>query len=299
MRIAILDLGSNSFHIVVYELTHSSEWQIIGRKALLNTLGAKLDEENNFSCEVIEKSIDAISHLSVFAKKRKAQTIVAFATSVFRTAENATFFVDEIFRKTGIVVDVLSEKSEAELIYKAVASYASVSARALVIDIGGGSSECIIGKEKRMQHFQSIACGCARFSYCLAEAPVGERDKLQKKMRSQFQPLVRSFKKYAFTSCFGTSGFLRCLALDMKDEECFSDEQLSEVTLSRKDIQKGTERLRSFRHRIQTHRKEAVVYAGCYILSFILEKLAIDSIRVLALSTREGYLLKCREERGI
>lgn len=164
MRVAILDLGTNTFNLLIAEPDTN------GFKILYNNkIGVKLGHggigENTIVPEAMERGYSAISEHIKTIQKHKASKIYAFGTSTLRTAKNAMVFVDHIKTRFNIKVDIISGDREAELICKGVKQTTHFGDKKyLILDIGGGSNEFIITDQNQIYWKESFPLGIARLN---------------------------------------------------------------------------------------------------------------------------------------
>ncbi|MBQ4834125.1 guanosine-5'-triphosphate,3'-diphosphate diphosphatase [Pseudoalteromonas sp. MMG010] len=159
---AVIDLGSNSFHMLIAK-SIADGIQTIGRVKRKVRLAAGLDDNNVLSCEAMQRGWEC---LALFAERlqdipKKNVTIVATAT--LRLATNADVFKQKAEKILGHKINVISGELEARTIYKGVAHTSSCSGNQLVIDIGGASTEVVIGKSFDALHYTSLNMGCVTF----------------------------------------------------------------------------------------------------------------------------------------
>ena len=119
MKVAIIDLGSNSFHLVIFDIKSRKKIIPLRRHSYINSLGSSLSIDNRILPDVIAHSVAKVEALCRYAHRNKAGVVRIFGTSIFRRAVNSIQLVDAIFKKTGYVVDVLSEEDEARIIFEA------------------------------------------------------------------------------------------------------------------------------------------------------------------------------------
>ena len=145
-RIAAIDVGTNSFHAVIASVTEKGSLRILSREKEMVRLGDATTDFKQISDLAMERGLKAMKRFSIMARKSNSQ-IRAIGTSALREAENKDFFIALVERETGIHIDVISGLEEARLIYVgAMHALPIITQKALVIDIGGGSTESVIGQ---------------------------------------------------------------------------------------------------------------------------------------------------------
>ncbi len=162
MRIAILDLGTNTFNLLIADTENRSNGYLHHSKE-----AAKLGEgginDRKILPQAQERGLTALENHFKTIKKFKAEKVYAFATSAIRDASNGKEFLRKISDRFQLYVNIIPGEREAELIYKGVRqSYQLVDQKALILDIGGGSNECIIADNNRIYWKESYNLGMAR-----------------------------------------------------------------------------------------------------------------------------------------
>jgi len=288
MKIAIIDLGSNSFHMVLYSVKRDRSFKVLERRACVNALGRYLTEAGELPYAKIKESAEIVHDFLSRARCKGAGAVHVFGTGIFRGLSNATELIDEIFKKSGLIVDKLTQKEEAGIIYAAAKNKYQLGAGSLVIDIGGGSSEFIYTGRKSLKWFNSIAFGTAvilkKFQQS-GKITARERSNFIKKV---YDPVFKALKKKKIGTCYGTAGFLRYVAHWLGKTRDFAQP----VSLTKNDINKIYMLLRQKSFCKGSSRERELVYIGVEILLEAMQTLSIKTIVVSNTSSREGYLLK-------
>src|SRR5690349_9958483 len=148
MKLAAIDIGSNSIHLIVAEARPDHRFEIITREKEMVRLAAGSHNTHRLTRERMERALDCIDRFAKLARARGVKQFIAAATSAVREATNRDEFLARVKQRTGIEVALLSGVEEARLISLAVCEAMHIdSGRALIIDIGGGSTEFIITGE--------------------------------------------------------------------------------------------------------------------------------------------------------
>ncbi|NNG27818.1 MAG: exopolyphosphatase, partial [Ignavibacteriaceae bacterium] len=163
--IAAIDMGTNSFHLIIVEVRRNGAFKIIDREREVIRLGSH--SKNGFSIiseGEIEKAIDILIEFGKIARFYNAE-VRAIATSAVREARNRNEFIDRVQESTGISVEAIKGKDEAELIYLGIQNVMDVKQkRILCVDIGGGSTEFLLGEKGESEFAESIKVGAVRLS---------------------------------------------------------------------------------------------------------------------------------------
>jgi len=163
--IAAVDMGTNSFHLIIVQVKSDGSFKIIDREREMIRLGSHSGKQFTWISEgEMEKAIDVLKDFNKIAQFYKAE-VRAIATSAIREAKNKNEFIDRVYEETGITVEAVDGKTEAELIYLGVQNALDVEdRRILCVDIGGGSTEFLLGEKGISEFAESIKIGAVRLS---------------------------------------------------------------------------------------------------------------------------------------
>ena len=209
MRVAVIDLGTNTFNLLIAELSQHSFKKIYGTR-----IAVKLGEggiNKGYIAEIpFQRGVNAMIEYKKVIDTYSINTISAFATSAIRSADNGQLFIESVKKNTGIHVDVISGDREAELIYFGNRMATKMSdAPSLIMDIGGGSTEFIIANKTKVFWKQSFLLGAARLLEKFnPENPISNDTiiSLKKYLKQELQPLFNEVKKYQLQELIGSSG---------------------------------------------------------------------------------------------
>src|SRR5262245_33621882 len=165
MRLAAIDIGSNSIHLVLAEARPGGRFEIIAREKEMVRLAAGALSSHFLTHSRVERALEVIARYVKFARARGAERIIAKATSAVREAANRDYFLSRVREVTGIDVEILTGVEEARLIALAVTEAVHIDdRRALIIDIGGGSTEFIVTDGAEPILLRSMKLGAVRLS---------------------------------------------------------------------------------------------------------------------------------------
>ena len=159
---AVIDLGSNSFHMLIAK-SIAGGLQTIGRVKRKVRLAAGLDENNVLSTEAMQRGWECLALFAERLQDIPQKNITIVATATLRLASNADVFKHKAEQILGHKINVISGELEAKTIYKGVAHTSACSGKQLVIDIGGASTEVVIGQGFDALHYKSLHMGCVTF----------------------------------------------------------------------------------------------------------------------------------------
>jgi exopolyphosphatase/guanosine-5'-triphosphate,3'-diphosphate pyrophosphatase len=302
MRIGALDLGSNSFHLLVADVHPDGTFASIAREKDMLRLGDEVSREGRITDTTADRVVDSARHLKALADASGATEVIAKATSAIRSASNGSELVDRIEEATGINVEVINGQEEARLIFGAIrASVVIDPAPALCIDLGGGSVELMVGDANRLLWVTSLNLGVGRLTerFVHSDPPSkSERQALEQYLHEMLTPIAKEIAPFAPKMTIGSSGTLSDLAA-MVAELQTGDEPRSrnQLTVTRADFLPVHERIvrakiadRRRMPGLEEKRAELVV-AGSTFLAVAMDVFDFDQITISEWALREGIIL--------
>src|SRR5215510_12040900 len=302
MRVAAMDLGTNSFHLLVADVHPDGHIDPIVREKEMLRLGDVVSRHGSIPPTAADQAIGTVRRFRLLAEAAAADEVLARATSAIRRATNGAEIVDRIEQETGVEVEVISGHEEARLIFGAVrASVVLDPAPAICFDLGGGSLEVMIGDARRLLYATSLPLGVARLTAELVDSdPISKRDRraLRDRITSELAPVHDAVSHLQPRLAVGSSGTLEALAqlvASRRDED--TPPSLNQLTITRdeflvvhKEILASTaaERLR---FPGMDARRVDLVVAGSTVLATAMEELDLDSLTISEWALREGILL--------
>jgi len=209
-KLAVIDIGTNSIHLVLADILPDASFKILDRFKDMTRLGNGAFANKRLADEVMARGLEVIKTLVTLARNKGFDRVIAVATSAVREAENGGDFVAMILEELGLKVRVISGVEEARLTFLGVKnSIALPDGPTLIVDIGGGSVELIVGNREEMLHGVSLKLGAIRLAeHYLTKTPPSESmmQKLEQAVRSHLREAVTSFKIKKFLSLIATSG---------------------------------------------------------------------------------------------
>jgi exopolyphosphatase/guanosine-5'-triphosphate,3'-diphosphate pyrophosphatase len=288
-----VDLGSNSFHLAIGRVVGEQIYPLDSLKETVR-LGAGITAQKQLDDEVQERALAALRRFSERLAGMPKGSVRVVGTNALRVAKNARQFVRKAEAALGFPIEVISGREEARLIYTGVVhSLPLAEHNRLVVDIGGGSTECIIGQKLKPRAVESLYMGCV--SYTSRFFPGGKIDKRAMKnaelaAREHVQSIADSFEKIGWDEAVGSSGTARSLAEVMQKNGAADNgitasglEWLREELLAAGDLKKlALEGLREDR--------VPVIAGGAAIMSAIFAELGLEEMTVAEGALRDGVL---------
>ena len=221
MRIATIDIGTNTVLLLVADVDNKGTITPVAFEQRLPRLGKDVDKNRAIQVAAFDKIAWILNEYKNLAKQLRAERIVACATSAVRDASNKEEFLSYVSSATGIDVEVLSGEDEALWTYRgAVSGLPRIAERAVVIDIGGGSTEISFYMEKQLQRY-SFQLGSVRITerYFKHNPPTPQEiDEATQFIRGELSPLKKhNFSGYTLVAVAGTTTTLACLDQHLMD----------------------------------------------------------------------------------
>ncbi|MCS7032717.1 MAG: Ppx/GppA family phosphatase, partial [Phycisphaerae bacterium] len=301
LRLAAIDIGSNSVHMIVAQADADGGVTTLWRMKEPVGLGRISFPSKNLSREAIERALTVLGRFKQAAQQRQCEKIIAVATSAVREAHNGGDLIERIRRELGLHVRVVTARDEARLIYTAVRHALKLKSRPhLIVDIGGGSVEFIVGDQQRATILESRKLGAARMTAQFVHTdPISkeERKALQRHYERELAPLFDEIRKARPVRVIGTSGTLENIAAMCGDHRGNPDGDGLSGTIERQKFEKQLERLirsdaqqRARMRGLDDQRKEQIV-AGMLLVDEIFRQTKAKRIEICPAALREGILL--------
>lgn len=291
-QLAAIDLGSNSFHLLIAKIEHG-EMRPVQALAEKVQLGAGL-KKGRLTNAAMQRGLDCLARFAQLLESVEPQSVRVVGTNALRVAKNRAEFTAEAQRILGTRVDVIYGREEARLVYLGVAHALADDAQSrLVIDIGGGSTEFIIGERFEPQAMESLQMGCVSFAQsCFGNGKVSS-DRYQKAYdmaRIEASHIRHGYHAKHWAECVGSSGTLQAI------EVILAENGWSDGGIQRKGLRKLERALLKF-NKIEDLRidglvgpRRGVILPGLAITSALFDVLDIHTMRTSKGALREGVI---------
>jgi exopolyphosphatase/guanosine-5'-triphosphate,3'-diphosphate pyrophosphatase len=215
MRLAAIDVGSNSVHMIVAEVNREGYVEVIDRVKEMVRLGRRSFTTGLLTGDAMDLTVQTLAYFRRLAALRQVTRIRAVATSAVREANNRAEFIRRIRRETGLSVEIISGHDEAQLIFDAARHALGLDGGPyLLIDMGGGSVELVLVKDAHPLWMKSFKLGAARLSErFFADDPptAAQRKRLLEHLDDELGDLMRRVRKARIVRAIGTSGTINTL----------------------------------------------------------------------------------------
>jgi exopolyphosphatase/guanosine-5'-triphosphate,3'-diphosphate pyrophosphatase len=291
--LAAVDLGSNSFHMVVARYTHG-QLVILDRLREMVRLGAGLEADGRLNKEVGARALACLERFGQRLRDMRPDSVRVVGTNVFRRAKKKESFVERAREALGHPIEIVSGIEEARLIYSGVSHTMSPGpGRRLVCDIGGGSTEIIIGEGLEPLELESLQIGCVRLSEeFFADGRLSQKRMQRARVaaRQAIEPYQAAFRRRGFDEAVGSSGTVRAIGDSIRELDP------SAVDIGADGLERIIHELSSLEHirdlklNAITDDRKLSFAGGVAILAEVFEQLGIETMRVADGAMREGLL---------
>jgi len=301
MRLAAIDIGTNSVHMIVVQVRPDFSFEVIDREKEMVRLGAGGLDGKKLTSEAMTSALQALSKFERLARSYQVDEILAAATSATREAENGGEFLAAIERTTGIRPRIITGTEEARLIHIAAVYGVDTPKTAVVIDIGGGSVEITLGTGQQVQYARSFKIGVIRLTErFVASDPLSGREerKMVRHITDQISRYAKHIVAAGFDRVIGTSGTI----LSIGTVATAMDR--GTVPSETRNLRVPAKSLRRFRktataldleERLKLPgldpRRADLTVAGAVLLDTILRELQAEELTLCDLALREGLVL--------
>lgn len=313
--LAAIDVGTNSIHMAVVKVQPSfPSFTIVTREKDTVRLGDRDPKTGKLTPEAMERAIGALKRCKEIAKSMGAQDVIAVATSAVREAPNGHTFLHQVERETGLIVDLISGTEEARRIYLGVLSGMEFNNQPhVIIDIGGGSTELILGDGHEPRTLSSTKVGAVRLTAEFVKTdPISNSEfhYLQAYIRGMLERSIEDLRAHLKPGetprMVGTSGTIETLAaIHAREKLGMVPDPLNGYQFSLKDLREIVNRLRKLddteRSAIpgMSDRRSEIIVAGAVILQEAMSLLELESITICERALREGVVVDWMLTHGL
>jgi len=304
---AAVDIGTNSFHLIIVKVGKNSSLQIIDREKVVMRLGSQRGNElSHISDEEIEQGISILKKFRKLADDYTAD-IHAVATSAVREAGNKKDFLEKVLQETGIRIEVIDGYKEAEYIYKGVRKALNYDNKKLLcMDIGGGSTEYILGRDDEIIFGESIKIGAVRLSKKFFPGFIINKEAVEKCKVYILKQIESSNINFSlqYDYAIGASGTIMAVAgmINFRrnnkrekslNEFLFTKDELDKLTIEILEKKTPEQRINI---KGMEYRRADIIPAGLLILQKSFEIFNINEMVVSEYALREGVVLSMLEK---
>ncbi|HBC40646.1 MAG TPA: exopolyphosphatase [Pseudanabaena sp.] len=305
--LAAIDVGTNSIHMVIVQIkTSIPSFTVIESEKATVRLGERCAQTGNLTEDAMQRSLEALRRCKEICRTQKVEEIVAVATSATREAPNGAEFIRRIYEEIGLYIEVISGQEEARRIYLGVISAMELKDEPhLLIDIGGGSTEIILGDGRDPKYLSSTKIGAVRLTdLFISTDPISqtEYDRLLGYILGSVERptddlrLLLQEKNIKSLNAIGTSGTVETLAiLHSKEKTGLVPNPLQGYEIPFADLENIVWRLRRAnldeRTAMVRQKRAEIILAGALILLETMRLMGIPKITLCQSALREGLVV--------
>jgi len=304
MKAAVIDMGTNTFHLIIADLSAAGV-EVSYKINLPVQLGQGRINENIIIPEAFERGIKALQGFKEEIDKQQVEVVRATATSAVRSAANGQDFVNAAASRAGITIEVISGDDEAAFIFNAVKATGLIKETALIMDIGGGSTEFIICNPKDGQLWKrSYNIGAARLMQAYFHAdPIStaEKQSIADRLDAELPELIKACDHYRPQLLIGSAGaFETFAAMLLKDIDIKAISaavfDINEYKLLAEKLITSTHEVRKAMPDLIPLRVDMIVIASL-ITNYVIEQAGLKAISLSTYDLKMGVLYKIWEDQ--
>lgn len=298
-RLAIIDLGTNTFHLLIAEFVNNT-YSIIHRERSAVKIGVGGINQGIIQEAGIARAIEALQFFKTTADQWGVKKIHAFGTSALRNARNSQDVINKVREKTSIEITIITGNEEAEFIYQGVRSAVALEDNSLIMDIGGGSVEFIIGNNHEILWKKSFEIGGQRLLEKFQKHdPITEEEirNLDQYFEASLRDLFVAVEKFKPSVLVGSSGTFDTLSEIYCIQQNIQYDETDPETPLTVDSFYSTYKELIFKNRTERmtipgmiEMRVDMIVVACCLIRYMLENYSIKNIRVSTYSLKEGVL---------
>ncbi|QIK37893.1 exopolyphosphatase [Caldichromatium japonicum] len=291
--VAAVDLGSNSFHMVVARID-DGHLQITDRLKEMVRLGEGVTPAHTIEPAVAERALACLERFGQRLRGFAPEDVRAVGTNTLRQLAPGSDFIERAEAALGHPIEVIAGREEARLIYLGVAyGLAAGSERRLVIDIGGGSTEIIVGQGFSPRLRESLYMGCVNMTRrYFADGRITAKSMQRAELAGalEVRPVRELFRRTRWERAVGSSGTIRAIATVVQDEGWCEDGISAESLIRLRAVLIESGRATALKLKGLSDERRSVFAGGVAVLRAVFESLGIESLQVSDYALREGVL---------
>ncbi|MDR6943068.1 Ppx/GppA phosphatase family protein [Mucilaginibacter pocheonensis] len=300
-RVAVMDLGTNTFHLLIAEGTVNNYHEIVHYHEAVK-LGEGGINKGYILPDAFERGLNTMQQFQQQIDANQVQQVRAIATSALRNASNGKDFINEVKARTGIGIEIIDGEQEADFIYNGVKISGCLSAKnSLIMDIGGGSVEFILGNAGNIIWKQSFEIGAARLMDLFHRTdpiPPASIEALDVFLDDKLAALFTAVKGHEVDTLIGSSGAFETFAelIETEKGHSFNLKTTKNYSFDHEELLVQTSKLIQSTHQQRVGNKSIIpvrvdmIVVASLITRYIMHKLAISKVLMCTNSLKEGVL---------
>ena len=301
LRLAAIDIGTNSIHMVIARATGGATFELVDREREVVQIGRGSFRTGRLQTQAITRTAEALARFADLARRREVDRILCTATAAVREARNGGEFLRAAREVARLNPRVIPAEEEGRLIYLAVRSALGLDEQpALILDIGGGSVQLVVGDRERLLHCASVPLGALRLTETMLDSDPPSADDLQRlerHIRRTAADALEAVKGFAPARVYGSSGSIHALAeLAHREETGAPIAQINGHVLTIEALERVRRRLQKLslaeREKLQglDAQRAGIIVPGALVLAHVLEAMDAEAIVLSDFGVREGLV---------
>lgn len=296
MKVAAIDLGSNTFHLIIAEYI-DNKMDILFKQNKPIKLSEDITKNDRIIPAAFARALECLIEFKTILNQYQVQQYRAVATSAVRSAANGKEFIQKAQQIAGVEIEIISGEKEASLIYQAVRASGAIHGKSLIIDIGGGSTEFIFCDENKPYWKKSFDIGAARLmQHFWKSDPISlvERRQLDDYLENTLKELIAFNTDFRATNLIGSAGAFETF-VEMIDSSV-NINQLKSMKLHFAEYTKLSARLLNSTHQERLKMPNLIplrvdmIVMACVLTDYIIRKLPIQELRMTTYDLKYGIL---------
>lgn len=296
MKIAVIDLGTNTFHLLI-AVQNGDELQVVYKTNQPVKLGEDITKNNLIIPSAFKRGIVCLQEFKTEIDKHEVDLIKATATSGVRSAKNGLDFVEAAQKEAGINIDIIDGDEEAQYIYEGVKWSSAITGKSLIMDIGGGSTEFILCDEEQLIWKKSHNIGAARLMQAFFKSdPINEIDQhtIVNHLTNELKALLIICKEYQPKTLIGSAGAFETFAGMIAPE--LNIKEISTADIPLKAYRELANRLILATHQERTQMEGLIplrvdmIVMACMLTNYIIDELDITQLKLSTYDLKMGVL---------
>ena len=307
MKIGAIDIGTNSMRLLIADYNDN---KIENRKKYINTtrIGQGVDQDGYITNEALERNLKALKEFSDKCNEEKCEKVYCMGTSALRDSKNGQDFINKAKKLTNIDVKIICGEEESNLGFMGVLEGTEGDKKEdiLVIDIGGGSTEFVVGNEDGIKFCKSENVGALRMTEkFITTDPISDEEfnSMTSFIEEVISSTINKLETMNISKLVGIGGAITSLSAINQQLEVYSMEKVHNSVVTKKDLEKILQNLKIMTlndkktlNGLQPKRAD-IITAGVKILHIVMEKLEIEKIMISEYDNLEG--LMCQNSKNM
>jgi exopolyphosphatase / guanosine-5'-triphosphate,3'-diphosphate pyrophosphatase len=300
-RLAVIDIGTNSIHMVLAEIGKGFSYKIVDRIKEMPRLGDGTFASRRLSEEAMDRGMTVLKRFSMLANNKGFDPILPIATSAVREARNGGDFLKRVRKELGLRVRVITGEEEARLIYLGVRNSMDLSRfPAMIVDIGGGSVELMACTQTRLKYVRSLKLGAIRLKDQFLKVDPPDKKLINRMEQLVRQTLKKSLSKKSLTQCnqlvatSGMAGNLTEIIYLARTGRPLSQLDMATIQLDEIRAVEGLLRTKDTQGRLKIPgldpRRVDTLYPGVLMLRLLMERIGVKQVAISDKAIREGVI---------